>query len=94
MPGKLAGAFMEFGVGDRRLGVAIGALSAARGGLPAQQLGNRSDQIRAQHVDPPQTMLKPPLMLITCPVIQPACGEASNVTIGATSSGRPRRRTG
>jgi len=39
-------------------------------------------------------MLKPPLMLITCPVIQPACGEASNVTIGATSFASPRRRTG
>jgi hypothetical protein len=39
-------------------------------------------------------MLKPPLMLITCPVIQPACGEASNVTIGATSPASPRRRSG
>jgi hypothetical protein len=41
-----------------------------------------------------QTILKPPLMLSTCPVIQPLCGEASSVTIGATSPGKPRRRNG
>ena len=35
-----------------------------------------------------QTMLKPPLMLSTWPVIQPLCGEASSATIGATSSGQ------
>ena len=39
-------------------------------------------------------MLNPPLMLSTCPVIQPLCGEASSVTIGATSPGRPSRRSG
>ena len=39
-------------------------------------------------------MLKPPLMLITWPVIQPLRGEASSATIGATSSGWPSRRTG
>jgi hypothetical protein len=40
------------------------------------------------------TMLKPPLMLITWPVIHPLRGDANNVTIGATSFGTPSRRTG
>jgi len=38
-------------------------------------------------------MLKPPLVLSTCPVIQPECGEANSATIGAMSPGRPRRRS-
>jgi len=63
-----------------------------RGRLPAQQLRNRSDQIGAQHARLLQTMLKPPLMLSTCPVIQPECGDANSVTIGAMSPGKPRRR--
>ncbi len=40
------------------------------------------------------TMLKPPLMLITWPVIQPECFDASSATIGAMSAAWPRRRTG
>ena len=56
-----------------------------RGRVPVQQFRNRGYQIGAQHAGYPQTMLNPPLMLSTCPVIQPLCGEASKVTIGATS---------
>lgn len=40
------------------------------------------------------TMLKPPLTLITCPVIQDPPGDARCTTVGATSSGRPSRRSG
>ena len=40
------------------------------------------------------TMLKPPLMLMTWPVIQPPPAEASRVTNGATSAAWPRRRSG
>ena len=93
MAGELAGALREVGVGHGRLRVAIGDFVAARGGVPAQQFRDRRDQIGVQHRFP-QTMLKPPLMLITWPVIQPLCGEASSATIGATSSGRPSRRSG
>lgn len=42
--------------------------------------------------DVDQTMQKPPLTLITCPVIQPALSEARSVTRGATSSDSPMRR--
>ena len=52
---------------------------------------NWRDQFGVQHR---YTMLKPPLMLKICPVIQPARGEASSATAGAMSSGMPSRRTG
>ena len=42
----------------------------------------------------PHTMLKPPLMLTTWPVIQAPASEARSDTIGATSEGWPRRRVG
>src|SRR5262249_26463384 len=98
MTGELAGSLQQLRIGHRRMSVAIGDFAAPRGGMPAQQLRNGSDQIGMQHDPSPlpkrQTMLKPPLMLSTWPLIKPLRGEASRVTIGATSLAWPRRRSG
>jgi hypothetical protein len=49
MAGKLPGSIEKCGVGHRCVRIAISALVAARGGMPAQQLWNGSDEIGAQH---------------------------------------------
>ena len=71
MSRKFSGSFVKRRVGYRRVRIAIGTFVATRGRMPAQQFRNGSNQVGAQHMNPRQTMLKPPLMLITCPVIQP-----------------------
>jgi len=42
----------------------------------------------------PKAIRWPPCTKTTCPVIQPACSEAKNITALAISSGRPTRRNG
>ena len=63
--------------------------------MPIEQFRDRCDQVHMQHRSSSrQTMLNPPLMLITWPVIQLPASEASSATIGATSDGWPSRRIG
>src|SRR5204863_6167923 len=105
---KNPGPIAKLRIGHRGLRVAIGDLGSPRHGVPPKQFGDGRNQIRVQHrisvriimvsfqpcLNSPQTMLKPPLMLSTWPVIHPLRGEASIATIGATSLAKPSRRRG
>ena len=60
----------------------------ARQGLTALSPRRASADSAAQRLT-----VYPPLTGMVCPVIHEASGLASRATMGATSDGRPRRRT-
>ena len=105
MAGEVRRAPLQLGIGDGAPRIAERDFRAAFRRMPPQQLRYRSDQIGLEHlflpIDHrvlvrgwPHTMQKPPEMEITCPVIHEPLGEASRATVGAMSSGWPRRRSG
>ena len=70
---KIARRPHQLAVGDRAVDIREGELVAARASVAMHELGDAGDHLGSDHAclaSCSQTMLKPPLMLITCPVIQ------------------------